>query len=54
MLVVTRIVKARNEVGQKYGGEGGVTPTLENLPFRRSKTAVQCISSGQLTGGREI
>ena len=29
-------------------------PNLENLPFRRAKTAVQCTSAGQPTGPRTI
>ena len=27
-------------------------PNFENLPFRRAKTAVQCISAGKRTGPR--
>ena len=29
---------------------GVAHPKLENLPFRREKTVVQCTSAGQLTG----
>ena len=29
-------------------------PNLENLPFRRAKTVVQCSSAGQPTGPKTI
>ena len=29
-----------------------IPPSLENLPFHRAKTVVQCTSAGQLTGPR--
>ena len=34
---------------------GGVSPpNLENLPFRKAKTVVQCTSAEQLAGPRSI
>ena len=39
--------------GMKLKGAWGEThPNLENLPLRRAKTVVQCISAGQSTGSR--
>ena len=35
-----------------YGGE--LPPSIENLSFCKAKTAVQCISTGQLTEPRNI
>ena len=37
------------------GGMGASSPqNLENLPFRRAKTALQCTCAGQLTEARTI
>ena len=35
-------------------GRGRVTPKLDNWPFRRTETVVQCISAGKPTGPRTI
>ena len=34
------------------GAWGESRPNLENLPFRRTETILQCISSGKVTGSR--
>ena len=41
--------------GRNLWGYGGGSPhNLENMPFRRVKTVVECSSAGQRTGPRAI
>ena len=53
MINLTSMGILRNETEGGYGGESPL-PNLENLSFRKAKTAVQCIFTGQLTGSRTI
>ena len=49
---IARTHASRDETSE--GMRGWLTPNLENLPFHRAKTVVQCISVVQLTGPRTI